>query len=227
MNDADNRTVDERRDEILEAMLVHVPFDGWGDDSIKATATDLDITVEYIVLAFPKGPADMIQYWFARTDERMMEQLDTIDATSLKIRERIVTGIKTRFEINVPHKEAVRRTVSFLALPSNIALSTKSMWATADKIWNWAGDTATDYNHYTKRTILSGVYSTTLLAWLNDTSDTMDETWAFLDRRIENVMQFEKLKAQAIKFTDKIPDIARALGKARYESGCDKPKSKC
>jgi ubiquinone biosynthesis protein COQ9 len=224
MSDADNKTVDDHKDDILDAMLCHVPFDGWGDDSIKATAKELGMTVEYILLAFPKGPTDMIKYWFARTDDQMMEKLDAIDPNSLKIRERIVTGIKARFEINVPHKEAVRRTVSFLALPTNVILSTKSMWATADKIWNWAGDTATDYNYYTKRTILSGVYSTTLIAWLNDNSDTMDETWAFLDRRIENVMQFEKLKAQAIKFGDKIPEMVRTLGKARYEG---KSKKNC
>jgi ubiquinone biosynthesis protein COQ9 len=126
-------------------------------------------------------------------------------------------------ELNEVYREAVHRTVTWLAVPLNVPHGAKLLWRTADVMWCMAGDTATDYNHYTKRGILSGVYSATLLYWLNDVSEGYEKTWAFLDRRIENVMQFEKVKAKAIKATKDLPDIAAMLGKWRYgnETGKD------
>ena len=112
---------------------------------------------------------------------------------------RIVTVVKVRLEINQGHKEAVRRTVGFLALPFNAPLSAKCLWRTSDAMWNAAGDTATDYNHYTKRLILGGVYSTTLITWLGDESEGYQDTFDFLDRRIANIMEFEKIKARAAR----------------------------
>lgn len=201
--DLENNTPDENRDAILDCALGHVAFDGWGDKLLTSVAAELGVDVAYIGLAFPKGAQDMVDFWFRRSDQRMLETLEGYDASIMKIREKIIAAIKVRLSENEAHKEAIRRTLAWLALPNHAAFSAKSLWTTADVMWRWAGDRATDYNHYTKRAILSGVYSSTLLIWLDDASAGHAETWAFLDRRIDNVMQFEKVKAKLHKVAEK------------------------
>lgn len=216
----DDPTPDERRDDILDAVLAHVPFDGWSDTTIARAADDLGLTVGYIALAFPRGAIDMVDYHLGRTDQRMLAEFDKQNMGNMRIRDRIRICLEVRLRLNAAHKEAVRRTVSFLALPGNAELSAKSLWRTADLMWRAAGDTATDYNHYTKRMILSGVYASSLLVWLQDDSDDMAETMAFVDRRIDNVMQFEKFKSKALAaradLHERLPDIWGVLGKMRY-----------
>ncbi len=209
-----NNTPDENRDAILECVLGHVAFDGWGDKVLQSGANELAVDVEYIKLAFPKGSQDVINYWFRSHDAKMLDILEQYDAGSMKIREKIIAAIKARMQLNADHKEAVRRTLTWLALPQNVAFATKSLWTTSDVMWHWAGDRATDYNHYTKRAILSGVYSSTLLIWLDDDSEGHAETWAFLDRRIDNVMQFEKVKAKMHKAAEKfdLHHLAERMG---------------
>ncbi|MEE8370596.1 MAG: COQ9 family protein, partial [Sphingomonadales bacterium] len=161
-------------------------------------------------------PRDIVDHFLTRSDGEMLEALEDVDPETLKIRERIRSAVKARIELHGGRKDAVGRTLAYLALPMNAALSARALWRTSDVIWRWAGDRATDYNHYTKRAILSAVYSSTLLYWLNDDSEDAEKTWGFLDRRIENVMQFEKLKAKVLCKTEKMPDIARRLGRLRY-----------
>jgi len=212
----DDMTPEERRPDILEAVLGHVPFDGWSDRAVSMAARELGLSAAYIKLAFPGGLDEMVDTFLQDADRRMMERLGDLDPQNMRIRDKIATAVETRLAINVPYREAVQKTVTYLAQPHKVALSTKAVWRMADLIWRWAGDVAADYNHYTKRAILSAVYSSTLLIWLGDDSEAYHETSAFLDRRIDNVMQFEKIKAQMTKATSGLPNIASIFGKIRY-----------
>jgi len=212
----DDRTPDEWRGDILEAVLAHVPFDGWSDAAIERACDDLGLERDYIDLAFPKGMHEMVDCFLNSLDQKLILELKVLKIGDMRIRDKITTAIRVRLELSEEYREAVHRTVTLLAMPLNLPLGAKLLWRTADVMWRMAGDTATDYNHYTKRGILSGVYSSTLLYWLNDVSEGYEDTWAFLDRRIENVMQFEKVKANALKATSNLPDIAKILGKWRY-----------
>lgn len=211
-----DRTPDEWRHDILDAVMVHVPFDGWSRKSLAAALKDLNLDPGIARLAFPDGIREIVEAYLKRVDRQMMAALEGIDPESLSIRRRIASAVKARLELHRDQRPLVERTVAYLALPSNADLSLRSLWRTSDLIWRWAGDTATDYNHYSKRAILSAVYSSTLLYWLNDESVAAADTWGFLDRRIENVMQFEKLKARLRKAAEKMPNLARELGRLRY-----------
>ena len=208
-------TLDELRPVLVEAMLPHVPFDGWGRAALEAAARDIGILPATARLAFPGGAAQMVEAYVARADARMREALDTPAFHGLKVRERITTAIRTRLEQAAPHKEAARRAVNILAQPRNAPLAARLSWQTADSIWRLAGDTATDFNHYSKRTLAAAVYSATLLYWLADESEGSADSWAFLDRRIANVMQIEKAKAR-FRGDGERPRLVRVLGRLRY-----------
>lgn len=209
-------TLDELRPLLIEHMLPHVPFDGWTDKALALAAEEIGIPADRTHIAFPGGSADMVAAYIALADRRMLEELEARNIGSLKVRERITLAVRVRLEQATPHREAVRRALAILAMPQNLVLGSRTLWQTADAMWRAAGDTATDYNHYTKRLTLGGVYSTTLLVWLNDESVDLAETWAFLDRRIADVMRFEKTKAQFVGTGDRLPSLARFLGRLRY-----------
>ena len=185
-------------DAILDAALMHVPFDGWSDATLRAALRDLDAPSEAGKLAFPRGALDLALAFHRRGDAALREALEAADLGSMKIREKIIYAVRTRIEI-AADKEAVRRGVTFFALPQNSVTGAQAIWETADTIWDAIGDTSRDANWYSKRAILSGVYSSTILFWLGDDSTDNQGTWDFLDRRIENVMQFEKVKAAVNK----------------------------
>lgn len=210
------KTPDEMRDAILDAVLAHVPFDGWSKKAMHRGAADAGVTEAFARLAFPSGVSDMVDYYLRRLDARMTAKLAKMKLDKMRIRDRITTAVEVRLALNGENREAVRRTITWLAMPGHSALGAKALWRTANAMWRAAGDTATDYNHYTKRMILSGVYSSTLLVWLQDESEDHAETSAFLDRRIDNVMSFEKAKAKLRDKTGDLPNIARILGKLRY-----------
>ena len=211
-----DQTPEEARDTILDALLAHVPFDGWSGAVIQRAAADLGIAPEYIRIAFPDGMTEIIAFFSGRADRDMLAAFEEMGLSNMRVRDRITTAVRTRLEQNAEHKEAIRRALAVLALPRNARLGKKLLWQTVDAMWRAAGDTATDYNHYTKRLILSGVYSTTLIIWLDDQSEDHAETWAFLDRRIGNVMQFEKAKAEWRKNKPNLPSLPRLLGRLRY-----------
>ena len=211
-----DKTPDEMRDAILDAALAHVPFDGWGKKVMRKGAADAGVAEAFARLAFPAGTSDMVDYYLRRLDERMTAELARKRLDKMRIRDRITTAVQVRLALNDEHREAVRRTITWAAMPGHAELGARALWRTADAMWRAAGDTATDYNHYTKRAILSGVYSSTLLVWLQDESEDYAETSAFLERRIENVMQIEKVKAKLRDKTGDLPNIARILGKLRY-----------
>ncbi len=182
-------TIEETREKLLAAALAHVPFDGWSERALRAGADDLGLDPALAANAFSGGPAELLAAFSAGIDRDMLAELEARDLKSLKHRERIATGVRTRLELLSPHREAVRRGLSFLAMPKHAALGAKCLYRSVDAIWHAAGDTSTDYNFYTKRLLLAGVYSTTLLFWLNDESEDFAATWVFLDRRIGEVVK--------------------------------------
>ena len=209
-------TLDELRPLLVEAMLKHVPFDGWSERAAEAAGADLGLPPGRARITFPDGPADMVAAYIDFADARMERALAGRDLPSMKIRERITTAVRTRLEQASFEREAVRRALGVFGQPQNLGRSARTLWHTADAMWRAAGDTATDYNHYTKRLILGGVYASTLLIWLDDESEGLADTWAFLARRIDNVMQFEKTKAQLLGGGDYMPSLSRFLGRLRY-----------
>lgn len=183
------------KDLLLQAALGHVPFDGWSPITFEAAIADSGIDSTVAKSVCPRGSVDLAILYHKRGDEMMLASLAQADLEGMKFRDRVATAVRFRMEA-VEDKEVVRRGTALFSLPMYAADGAKAIWGTADAIWNALGDTSEDVNWYTKRATLSGVYSATVLYWLGDTSEDHAETWAFLDRRIENVMQIEKFKAQ-------------------------------
>ncbi|WP_170762129.1 COQ9 family protein [Ruegeria lacuscaerulensis] len=188
-------TYEDAKQQLLDAMLTHVPFDGWSETSFRMAITDCDMDDALARAICPRGAVDLALAFHARGDAAMVERLKSMDLRELRFRDRIATAVRFRLEA-VPDKELVRRGMTLFSLPIHAADGAKALWQTCDLIWDTLGDTSDDANWYTKRATLSGVYSSTLLFWLGDDSPDHQKTWEFLDRRIDNVMQFEKLKAQ-------------------------------
>ncbi|MBF9032747.1 COQ9 family protein [Rhodobacterales bacterium HKCCE2091] len=184
------------KDDLLDAALAHVPFDGWSQATLKAAAADTGTDPAAAQAMFPRGGIDLARAFHARGDAELKAALSGADLSGMRFRDRIAHAVRKRLEIAEPHREAVRRGMTLYALPIHAPDGAKALWETADTIWTALGDTSEDYNWYTKRMTLSGVISSTLLYWLGDQSEGHAATWAFLDRRIDDVMQIEKLKAQ-------------------------------
>ncbi len=189
-------------------------FDGWTPAAVEAAALSEGVDPALAALAIPDGAVGLIDLYGQGVDKALAEALPPETLAAMKIRERIRSLVWTRLQIQEPAKEAIRRALAILAMPQNAAAAARLSWRSADVMWRMAGDTATDYNHYTKRAILSAVYGSTLLAWLQDESEGAADTAAFLDRRIDNVMQFEKWKAGLGKAER--PSLTRFLGRLRY-----------
>lgn len=200
---------------LIRALLPHVPFDGWGEKALGRAAADTGMDAGEASLLLPDVAAQL-DGWLALMDADMTVALSTESFEKLKVREKIATAIRTRLELAEPHREAVRRAASLFALPRHAGLSARTLWRTADAIWRLAGDSSTDFNHYSKRAIASAVYSATLLYWLQDDSEGRADTWAFLSRRIDGVMRIEKLKARARTMRERTPSLSRFLGRLRY-----------
>lgn len=216
MTEPKDRTAAEWRDDLIEVVMMHAAFDGWNEAALARAGRDLGLEDGFVRLVFPGGVPDALSHMNERANRLMREEAARRGVHDMRIRDRIRTLVAIRLEQAVPYREAVRTALAHLALPHNAALSARLLWRAADAIWRAAGDRATDYNHYTKRLILSGVYSTTLVVWTGDRSEGFGDTLAFLDRRIDNVMQFEKLKASAQRTADGMPSLVRFLGRLRY-----------
>lgn len=186
------------RDRIADAALAHAAFDGWTDQALRAAARDAGASDLDIYRAFPGGVEELLDHHLLMADRRMVEDILALDLDTMKIREKITLAVRMRLEAAAPHKEAVRRGFNHLGLPHRGPRASRALWRTVDLIWRAIGDTSTDFNFYTKRTLLAGVYMSTLLFWLNDRSEGHADTWAFLDRRIANVMQIEKAKGRLL-----------------------------
>ena len=189
-------------------------FDGWSRAAVDTAADQLGIDKTQARLAMPRSQAGMVDTYIQAVDRELEERLPPDRLAALKIRERIRTLVWTRLEIMGPAREAVRRATAILAMPQNLPLAARIGWRSADLMWRLAGDNSTDFNHYTKRMTLGAVYASTLLAWLDDNSEGWSDTAAFLDRRIDDVMQFEKWKAQW-RGQEHL-SVSRFLGRLRY-----------
>lgn len=208
--------------ELLDAALLHVPFDGWSDTAFRAAVADVGVAPAVAKGLFPRGAVDMAAAFHRRGDDAMVIVLQGMDLSDMKFRDRVALAVRLRIEA-VEDKEAVRRGVTLFALPMHAAEGAKLIWGTADRIWTALGDGSRDINWYTKRATLSGVYSSTVLYWLGDDSLDNQATWAFLDRRIEDVMQIEKVKAQVRK----APGLGRLVkGAESVLSRVTPPKSR-
>lgn len=209
-------TLDEIRAALAPLIADNAPFDGFSTRALADAATRLGVDIDVAKLAFPGGARDMVDAWFADIDARMAERWPAEKLATLKIRERITTLVETRIALLAPNRESLRRALALLALPTNAPHAAKLGWRAADLMWKLAGDTATDFNHYSKRTILGAVYGSTMAVFLNDESEGFAETRAFLARRIDQVMRFESWKHRRAARGIERPSLARFVGRLRY-----------
>jgi len=193
---AEPSPLEQLRRRLALAVGENAVFDGWTQKAVDSAAAQLGIEPAQARLAMPKGEAGLIDCYIQEVDRALADWFTPERLEGLKIREKIRSLVWQRVEIMGPAREAVRRGLAILAMPQNLPLALRISWRTADLMWRIAGDTSTDFNHYTKRMTLGAVYASTLLVWLDDDSEGWSETAAFLDRRIDDVMKFEKFKAQ-------------------------------
>ncbi len=201
---------------LVKAALPHVDFDGWSAATLGAAIKDAGVDPGLANQTCPRGAVDLALAFHRIGDAEMEAALAAADLSDMRFRDRIAKAVQLRIEAVANEKEAVRRGATLFAMPHHAAEGVQALWATTDKIWNALGDTSEDINWYTKRATLSAVYSSTILFWLGDNSEGSAETWAFLDRRIENVMQFETVKA-------KLKDNPLAKGLASFLPNIRKP----
>lgn len=206
---------DARRDTLLMAVLRDVPFDGWSGGVIAAAGGRLGIDAAEAATLFPGGGRDAVAAFSRWADRAMLAALAERDLTAMKVRERISGAARARLAVLEPHREAVRRALTLLALPHNMPLGLRLLYETVDQMWYAAGDTATDFNFYTKRGLLAGVYAATTLYWLDDRSPGAADTHAFLDRRLADVMAIPRYGARLREGLDRLPNPLRLLRPAR------------
>lgn len=209
-------TVDELRHAMAPEIARAAVFDGWTGDAVRAAAAGMAIDEDVAAFAFQGGATDMIGAWIASIDSAMVQTFSAENLAKLPIRERIRTLVQFRLDSVTGLEEALKRAHSIMAMPQNLTFAAKAAWHSADAMWRLAGDTATDYNHYTKRMILGSIYAATLAVFADDVSADKAETKAFLDRRIDGVMRFEKAKAKWLNPDRPHFSVTRFLGRLRY-----------
>jgi ubiquinone biosynthesis protein COQ9 len=213
---ADPSPLEQLRRRLALEVGENAVFDGWTRQAVDSAANQLGIDPVQARLAMPKTQTGLIDVYIQAVDRALEAHFTPKRLEKLKIRQKIRDLIWKRLEIMGPSREAVRRALAILAMPQNLPLAARISWRTADLMWRIAGDTSTDFNHYTKRMTLGAVYASTLLAWLDDQSEGWKDSSDFLDRRIDNVMQFEKLKAQWRESADRRISPSRFFGRLRY-----------
>ena len=214
MTDTD-LTLDELRAHLAPGIAANAAFDGWGDAARDMAADLAEVDRDVARLALPSAVV-MIDAWFAHIDARMADAFTPPALAAMKVRARITTLVEARLDAVAPDREALRRALAVLALPQNLPAAARLAWRTVDRIWRLAGDTAVDYNHYTKRATLLAVYGATVAAFLDDESDSLTDTRAFLSRRIDGLMRFEKAKAGVLRRAEHRPSLSRFVGRLRY-----------
>ncbi len=185
-----------RRDRLLEAALGHIPFDGWSRKALLRGAADIGVEPSAARRLFPRGGDDLLAHLDVWTDRRLVERVDQDAIDRLRMRERIATLLRMRLEILTPHREAVRRAIAARMLPANALAAGPALWRSVDLIWAIAGDRARDASYYTKRGLLLAVWTSTFFYWLDDQSPGLEDSFAFLDRRIDDVMQIGRIRGR-------------------------------
>lgn len=188
-----------RKDALLEATLPEVTFDGWSLVALRNGAKAAGIAESEIALLFPDGPGEAALWLDDWADRRMLAALGSMDLAEMKVRRRVAAGVEARLTVLAPYREAVRRAIALKATPWGAVRAAQILYRTVDAIWYAAGDTATDFNFYTKRSLLAAVYTPTILYWLNDRSENSGDSFAFLDRRLAEIMKLPQLGGQLRK----------------------------
>jgi ubiquinone biosynthesis protein COQ9 len=200
---------------VLEAALPLIAGDGFSERTLKEAAREAGVSMAELARLFPHGPQSLVEVFSDWADDEMERTLKKAKLSEMKVRARIKASVADRIAALRPYKEAARRAAAFLTLPPNAALAAKLLYRTVDRMWRAVGDTSTDFNFYTKRAILAGVYSSTLLRWFTDDSENEKATFEFLDARVENVMQFEKFKAETREQFSKLPSLGDLFNASR------------
>jgi ubiquinone biosynthesis protein COQ9 len=216
MIDPADMTLAELRAHLIADVAANAAFDGWSDKAVTLAAEMRGIDADVARLAFKGGAVAMIDAWFESIDRAMAMALPPELLGGMKIRQRITALVEARLAATAPDRESLRRALAILAMPQNLATTARLAWRSADVMWRMAGDTATDYNHYTKRALLAGIYGATVQVFLDDDSEGYVDTRAFLARRVEDIMRFEKTKAGLIARTRNRPSLTRFIGRLRY-----------
>jgi ubiquinone biosynthesis protein COQ9 len=189
-------SLDGARERILVATLGHIAFDGCSERALRAGIEESGVGRDVALCAFPAGMAEVVAFWSTWSDQRMLEAFAALDPAPAGVRLRVAAAVRLRLEVNDEHREAVRRVLAFLALPQNTMLGLRGLYDTVNAMWYAAGDTATDIRWYTKRALLATVYAATTAYWLDDESEGSAETWAFLDRRLDDVVSLGRFGAR-------------------------------
>ncbi|MDC0880791.1 COQ9 family protein [Hellea sp.] len=206
----------EVRVDILQAMLPIVVFDGWNQKSLRASIKLINLPEGSEELYFPEGALEVIRFWHDQMNEFVKSNLESLNKSEMKIREQVTAGVLSALESIGSNEEAMRRAIIRLSLPDAAVQGPTYLWSLADSIWRAIGDRSTDYNYYTKRTILAGVLGSTITVWISDSDQNKVKTKLFLDARISNVMSFEKSKFKIVEKINNIPNFAEILGRLRY-----------
>lgn len=196
----------QAKDALLAAILPDVPFDGWTGAALTRAAQRVGLDPGELRSLCPVGPRDLVAWFSHWADRETLRALEVRDLSELKVHERIATGVEARLGVLAPHREAVRRSLALLTAPQNLALGAKLLYDAVDAIWYAAGDTSTDFNFYTKRALLAGVYAATTLYWLDDRSSGSTDTLAFLDRRLRDVLTIPKTTERVRAWASRLPD---------------------
>jgi ubiquinone biosynthesis protein COQ9 len=206
---------EHKKDAIVLAAAPHVAFDGWGEAALAAGAEDAGFDANTAKRLFPEGAVDAIAHFATISDREMIQAMENVDLDDMRVRDRVIFGVRARLEFLAPHREAVRAGLGVLMNPLHAGLMAKITHTTVDHIWYMAGDRSADFNYYTKRGLLAPVYGATVLYWLNDQSENYEDTWDFLARRIDDVLKIPPMKA---KMMDALTNM--------FKGGpCSKPKS--
>ncbi len=216
MADAADLTVEEIRLLLAPKIAAAAVFDGWSAAAVAGAAAQAGVDPAVAAYAFSGGAMDMIGAWIAQVDAAMTEAFPPEALAAMPVHKRVRSLLRFRLEAIAGQEEALRRALAIMAMPQNAARALRTGWHSADAMWRLAGDTATDYNHYTKRAILAAIYAATLAVFVDDTSEGKADTLAFLDRRLAGVGRFEKTKAQMIGTDENRFSVARFLGRLRY-----------
>ena len=206
---------DHTKERFLLAALPHVPFTGWSHTTLAAAVRELGMEPGSEMLVFPDGPRDLVAYFSAYTDEKMAAVLAEETRELARLQDRIAAAVRVRLDLLARHREAVRRALAFLALPANVPLGLTCLGRTVDAMWHAVGDESTDFAYYTKRMSLAGIYSATLLYWLDDQSEGFQDTFAFLDRRLADMGEIGKARARVEKALENVPNPLRFFGDLR------------
>jgi ubiquinone biosynthesis protein COQ9 len=204
------------RAQILNAFTGHAAQLGWTDAAFAAAVKDTGLTAGEAALACPRGPADLFDAFAERADRAMLQALDDLDLPSMRYTQRVKAAVQVRLQAQEPYKDAARAMTRALTRPDRAPEAARLVWRTADRIWRYLGDTSTDGNFYSKRAILSGVLASTYARWFGDTSADHEDTWAFLDARLANVMQFEKFKAGLKPLSESMQTAVSVAARFRY-----------